>query len=108
MIRHPSSQRFHDILAELGALHDKKQADYGRPDDPFANFHGASDWGVEDWRGAMIRATDKVRRLQTFARTGKLNNEGVIDSLSDLAVYTIIARVLYEESQGVGAQHTLD
>lgn len=98
MTRHPLSQKFHDILSELGKLHDKKQSDYGRPEDPFSNFKGAADWGVDDWKGAMIRASDKVKRLQTYARTKKLENEGVIDSLNDLAVYTIIARVLFEDS----------
>jgi hypothetical protein len=86
------------ILRDLGLLHDRKQQDYGREGDPFANVRGAAEWGVADWVGAMIRATDKVRRLQTFARTGTLANEGVIDAFDDLAVYAVIGRVLYEES----------
>jgi hypothetical protein len=45
----------------------------------------------------MVRATDKVRRLQKFAREGKLANEAVEDSFRDLAVYAVIALVLYEE-----------
>ena len=97
--RNESSQKFHDILAELADLHDRKQSDYGREDDPFANVRASQEWGVTDWIGAMVRATDKLRRLQTFAKTGKLKNEGVIDSLNDLAVYAIIARVLFEQSQ---------
>jgi hypothetical protein len=95
--RHPNSDRFHAILRELGDLHDRKQLDYGRDDDPFANVRSASDWGVDEWVGAMVRATDKVRRLQTFARRGTLANEGVVDAFDDLAVYAVIARVLYEE-----------
>lgn len=95
--RHPGSARFHEILAGLGELHDKKQQDYGRPTDPFANVRASIEWGVTSWIGAMIRATDKVRRLQTFAQKGTLANEGVEDSLRDLAVYAIISLVLYEE-----------
>lgn len=91
------SERFHEILRNLGELHDKKQADYGRPDDPFANVRASEEWGVEAWLGAMVRANDKIRRLQTYAQTGKLSNEGVEDSLMDLAVYSIIALVLFEE-----------
>src|SRR5690242_20476207 len=45
MSRHPNSQRFHDILAELGELHDRKQADYGRGDDPFANVRASEEIG---------------------------------------------------------------
>lgn len=41
MPRHPNSARFHEILEELGALHDKKQMDYGRADDPFANINAS-------------------------------------------------------------------
>lgn len=96
---HEGSARFHQILSELGELHDRKQADYGRPDDPFANVRASEEWGVAPWVGAMVRANDKVRRLQTYAQTGKLSNEGVVDSLLDLAVYAVIALVLYEQEQ---------
>lgn len=96
--RHPNSQRFHDYLKEAGDLHDQKQRDYGHSDDPFANVRASSDWGFPPWVGAMMRLNDKVKRLQTLARTGNLSNEGAIDSFMDIAVYAIIARVLFEES----------
>ena len=91
--------RFHEILKELGELHDKKQADYGRDNDPFANVRASEEWGVPAWIGAMIRLTDKVRRLQRFAQRGSLMNEGAEDSLRDIAVYAIIALVLLEEKK---------
>lgn len=97
--RHPASARFHEILRGLADLHDRKQADYGRGEDPFANVRGSTEWGIDGWVGAMIRATDKVRRLQTFSRTGSLANEGVLDAFDDLAVYAVIARVLFEQQQ---------
>lgn len=90
--------RFHAILTEMAALHDRKQADYGRQADPFANVRASSEWGIEPWIGAMVRATDKLRRLQTFANKGSLANEGVEDSLLDMAVYSIIALILFRES----------
>lgn len=98
--RHPASVRFHELLAEAGRLHDAKQADYGRVDDPFANVRATEEWGQPGWVGAMIRATDKLRRLQTFARKGELENEAAADSFMDLAVYALIARVLFEEASG--------
>lgn len=101
-LRHPGSDRFHEILTSLGYLHDRKQADYGRDDDPFANVRASSEWGIDGWTGAMIRATDKVRRLQTYARRGSLANEGVIDAFDDLAVYAVIGRVLFEEGNSPG------
>ena len=98
--RHPSSQRFHDILKKLGELHDKKQRDYGTDADPFNNIRAsAKEWGIPAWVGAMLRATDKVRRLQKFADKGELANESVIDAFDDLAVYAVIARVMYEEEE---------
>ena len=68
------SARFHEILKELGELHDKKQEDYGTDADPFANVRGSLDWGIDPWVGAMVRATDKLKRLQKFARVGSLSN----------------------------------
>lgn len=95
--RHPGSARFHEILDSLAFLHDRKQADYGRDHDPFANVRGAEEWGVPGWVGALIRATDKVRRLQAQAIRGSLANESALDAFDDLAVYAVIARVLFEQ-----------
>ena len=100
--------RFHAWLKKLGELHDKKQLDYGRSHDPFANVRGAEDFGVPGWVGALIRANDKMRRLQKAAQGGTLANEGVVDSLMDLAVYAIIALILFEEEQGAAQDEDYD
>lgn len=89
--------RFHALLQRIGDLHDRKQQDYGRDADPFANVRGAAEWGVEPWVGALIRATDKIRRLQKVARGGELANETAEDSFLDLAVYALIGLVLFQE-----------
>ena len=94
--RHPRSARFHEILAELGELHDRKQQDYGRKTDPFSNVRAAEEWNIDPWVGAMIRANDKIRRLQSFAAKGTLANESVEDAFKDLAVYAVIGLVLFE------------
>lgn len=95
--RHPASQAFHDLCDAMKAMHDRKQADYGRANDPFANVRASEDFGMPGWVGTMVRANDKMRRIQKAAQGGKLSNEGVEDSLMDLAVYSIIALVLYRE-----------
>ena len=92
--------RFHALLKEIGDLHDKKQADYGVQTDPFANVRGSADWGIEPWIGAMIRANDKIKRLQKYAREGNLENETAEDSFKDLAVYALIALILHNEGAG--------
>jgi len=99
--RHPASERFHELLSDAGRLHDLKQLDYGAEGDPFANVRATEEWGQPGWVGAMIRATDKLRRLQKLARDGKLSNESAHDSFMDLAVYALIGLVLYEEATGV-------
>lgn len=100
---HPNSARFHHLLEELGKLHDKKQIDYGKDDDPFFNINASEEWGVAPWIGALLRASDKMRRLQSLARTGELANESAEDSMRDIAVYAIIALVLYEKA----SEHSL-
>lgn len=91
--------RFHAILKEMGDLHARKGADYGRGADVFANIRASEDFGVPAWKGAMVRLNDKVHRLKSFCQNGSLANEGVEDSLLDLACYSIIALVLFRESQ---------
>lgn len=91
--------KFKSILDEMAALHDKKQRDYGRDTDPFANVRASEDFGIDGWKGCLIRANDKIRRLQTYCRKGTLANEGVEDSLIDLAVYAVIALCLWREQQ---------
>lgn len=97
-IRHPNSERFHQLVEEVSLLHDRKQQDYGKGDDPFANVRASEDWGIPGWVGSMIRLNDKVKRLQNFAAKGSLQNESVVDSLLDISVYALIALVLYEEA----------
>lgn len=84
-------------------MHDRKQADYGKTDDPFANVRASIDFGVPGWIGAVIRANDKMRRLQKAAtdylQTGQITmeNESIVDSFDDLGVYMAISKVLFEE-----------
>jgi hypothetical protein len=98
--RHPNSARFHELLREAGELHDKKQQDYGSDSDPFANVRASTEWGIPSWVGALVRMNDKVTRLKSFARKGTLANESAEDSMRDIAVYALIALVLYEQEAG--------
>lgn len=88
---------FDQILDEVRTLHYKKQSDYGRPTDPYANVRASEDFGIPGWIGAVIRQNDKMRRLQKFAKHGNLANESVEDSLIDNIVYGVIAFALFRE-----------
>lgn len=100
---HPTSQRFFELCDGIKEMHKKKSRDYGSPcgTDPLANIrNGAKFVGIPAWQAAMVRLSDKVTRLATFNVTGTLHNEGVIDTLEDLASYALLARLLYEEENG--------
>lgn len=88
---------FHRILDEMREVHERKSADYGTGEDPFANVRASAQWGIPAWVGTMIRATDKVIRLQSLYVKGSLQNESARDSLIDLASYAIIALILMDE-----------
>jgi hypothetical protein len=89
--------RFDAILAELREMHDRKNRDYGSAVDPYANVRASEDFGIPGWVGSVVRANDKMRRLQAAARGSDLANEGIRDSLIDNAVYFIIAAILFDE-----------
>lgn len=87
------------ILEEMLALHIKKGADYGTNKDIFANVRASEEFGVEGWKGAVLRANDKMSRLKAFCVNGRLQNEGVEDTLIDLANYIVIALALRRAEQ---------
>jgi hypothetical protein len=98
-----TSQRFLDLLDEMRRLHESKSADYGSETDPLANIRqGAEFVGIEPWRGCMVRIADKVQRLRTYCRTGRLVHEGVRDTLLDLSAYSLLAIVLFDEGLADG------
>jgi len=96
--RHPTSTAFLELLAEMQRLHESKSADYGSEDDPLVNIRQGADFvNIEPWRGCMVRIADKVQRLRTYCRTGRLVHEGVRDTLLDLSAYSLLAIVLFDE-----------
>lgn len=92
------SPSFLAALAEMRALHIRKSHDYGRAEDPLKNIRASEDLGIPAWKGAWLRAKDKVFRIDTFCNRGTLANEGVEDSFKDLAAYCIIALTLFREA----------
>lgn len=100
--RHPSSQKFHDLLKKLGDLHDRKQQDYGSSTDPFMNIRASEELGISAIKGAQLRANDKTKRILRWLCGSTLSNEGVLDSLQDRMVYDGITIVLIEEAQEQG------
>ena len=94
----PGSLPFLELLEEVRQLHLSKSQDYGSESDPLANIRqGAEFVGIEPWRACLVRVADKVQRLKTYCRTGRLVHEGVRDTLLDNAAYSLLAIVLFDE-----------
>lgn len=90
---------FEAVIEEVLEMHRRKGADYGTKEDFFANVSASAQWGIPPWVGAMMRANDKVVRLQAAARGSTLRNEGIEDSLLDIATYAVIAVCLFRREQ---------
>lgn len=89
--------RYLALLDEMRELHIKKSSDYGADEDPLANLRGSERFGIPSWIGALVRGQDKMYRLQVAAKGSTLVNEGIEDSLMDLAAYALLSLILYRE-----------
>lgn len=89
--------RFLALLDQLRTMHLAKSADYGTASDVYANYRRTASLGIPPAKGILIRMADKWSRIETWANGGTLKNEGVIDSLLDLASYALGAVVMIEE-----------
>ena len=97
------SVSFISLLEEIKSLHSSKSADYGSEVDPLANIRNGADFvNISPWKAALVRIADKVQRLRTYCRTGRLVHEGVRDTLLDLASYSLLAIILHDEEQAQG------
>ena len=81
------------LCGEAIVLMARKNHDYAGStgDTPFANFELCEQMGLCDTLvGVLVRMTDKLRRMATFAKTGNLENESVHDTVLDLINYSVI------------------
>ena len=90
--------KFYVLLEEIAELHSRKNHDYARSDEPLSNFRRAEAFGVEPWRGILIRMSDKWSRLEQLASGKTPKNESMRDTLIDNAVYSLLAILLLDES----------
>ena len=95
------NREFDDALDELKMLHDAKNHDYATEENPYKNLEKVSAIGVEPWRGIVIRLMDKFSRLEEYCVKGELaiKSEGIQDTFADIAVYSILARILFRKEQ---------
>jgi len=90
--------RMRALLDRLWEIHCRKGRDYVPVGSPASNLRVSEKMGIPAWKGVLLRMNDKVTRLNEFARTGFLLNEGVEDSFEDLANYSLLALILFQET----------
>lgn len=101
--------KFYKIIEKLAMLHQNKNRDYATEENPLGNFTRVAEWcktyklitpGHEAMKVAIIyklKQLDAYLKLLMTGEEGKV--EGIPQRLDDVAVYSIIERILYEEGK---------
>lgn len=77
-----------------------KNSDYSAPEDPFLNFRAGESYGITAEMGIIVRMSDKLMRASNLlTREAKVVDESILDTLSDLANYAMILRMLIESKK---------
>ena len=93
-------------IKEILDLTGKKNSDYtgGKScDNPFENFDGSRDFGIDPLLGLSLRMQDKFQRMKSFCNDGNLtldnNGDSIKDIYRDLIGYSLIALGMLERSK---------
>lgn len=94
-IENPFIKRFHELVVDMERVFTKKNHDYSGKKDPYSSFR---DFG---WKGVVVRIGDKYHRIKNFSAQENLEvkDETIMDTLQDLAVYAVIAAIMYEKEK---------
>lgn len=96
----PGSREFIAVLDEIKRLHLAKTLDYGEDEDALANIrNGAEVVNIDAWKACLIRMADKMQRLKAYCHNGRVEFDGIEDTLKDIAAYSVISLVLHREGQ---------
>ncbi len=90
--------RFYALLEEIAALHGSKNHDYSKTGEPLSNLTRCREFGVEPWRGVLVRMSDKWSRIEELSKGKVAKHESLRDSLIDLAVYALLDVILLEDA----------
>lgn len=92
---------FADVILTSKNTHIRKNAGYAGADnsDPWANFRMAEDFGITAHMGVLVRMSDKYIRIRNLRRdpNNEQVGESILDTLIDLAAYSLIAVCLLRE-----------
>ena len=93
-------QQFSRILTQMLDLTKAKNSDYADSTDAFHNFkqiEQLSSGRISVASGILVRMTDKMTRIANLLSREAQISEKLEDTLTDLAVYSIILRIWLEE-----------
>lgn len=92
--------KLHESLCKAGRkIMTAKHHDYTGGSDVFANFRFSETLGVPGELGLLIRVLDKVKRMETFVRSGTLlvPGEGFEDAVVDVINYMVLLAGMVED-----------
>jgi len=92
---------FSVLLGRMAAIHNAKKHDYASNEDCLGNFREARRLGITPLQGIMVRLTDKYTRACNWIRRNgdhAVKDEGLADTLIDLANYSLLALLAYNET----------
>lgn len=101
--------KFYELLEQMADLHDRKNHDYSKEEDPLSNLRACKAIGLTPFMGVMVRLQDKWARLITFVKKGqlKVKDESIKDTLMDNAVYSLLGIILLEEEESKSSAEML-
>jgi len=95
-----NSSMFESIVNNMKAIHKAKNHDYAG-ENYLSDLTASNRMGVEAWVNVSLRLQQKMSRLENFVKQRKLEvkDEGIEDTLKDLAVYSVLALILYRNKK---------
>ncbi len=97
-LEEPEDDSYLAIFDELKTLHLKKRADYGKIDDPIANYRAAEEAGVPTWVAIHVRNKEKMARLDNAAKGATFNFDSTEDDFKDIALMSILGLKAFREA----------
>ena len=102
---------FERVLIDIVETNRRKRKDYAADGDPFSNFTLTSELlgldGFDAVESALFNVCQKLARLKALRMNGRMDNpenESVLDSYLDLAVYAVITYAIYRQATRTEAQ----
>lgn len=96
---------FYELLLKMAEIHSIKNKGYAGGN-ALGNFMESERFGVEAWKGCLVRISDKVSRIYNLTKRmddpeyqDAIKMEGLEDTLIDLANYSLLCLILLREKE---------